>query len=62
MQIFRQLFLHKLLIINMVTKQDVKEVRNFLNKFNKKISVCMSDDVLKAIDNMCADYEFKYKM
>ena len=46
----------------MVTRQNVKEVRNFLNKFNKNISVCMSDDVLKAIDNMCSDYEFKYKM
>lgn len=46
----------------MVTKQDVREVRNLLNKFNKKISVCISDDVIKAIENMCADYEMKYNM
>lgn len=46
----------------MVTKQDVREVRNLLNKFNKKISVSISDDVIKAIENMCADYEMKYNM
>ena len=46
----------------MVTKQDVREVRNLLNKFNKKISVSISDDVIKAIENMCVDYEMKYNM
>jgi len=46
----------------MVTRQEVKEVRNFLNKFNKKTTVGISDDVIKAIDCMCADYEFKYQM
>ena len=46
----------------MVTKQDVKEVRNFLNKFNKKISVSISDDTINAINNMCADYEMRYNM
>lgn len=46
----------------MVTKQDVREVRNLLNKFNKKISVSISDDAIKAIENMCADYEMKYNM
>ena len=44
----------------MVTKQDVKEVRKFLNGFNNKITVCISDDTIKAIENMCADYEMKY--
>ena len=46
----------------MVTKQDVKTVRNFLNKFNKKMEVILSDDVLNSIENMVADYEFKYKI
>ena len=46
----------------MVTKQDVKTVRNFLNKFNAKMEVAISDDVLDSIENMVADYEFKYDM
>ena len=46
----------------MVTKQDVKTVRNFLNKFNTKMEVAISDDVLASIENMVADYEFKYNM
>lgn len=46
----------------MVTKQDVKEVRNFLNKFRININVSISDDAIKAIENMCADYEMRYNI
>ena len=46
----------------MVTKQDVREVRKFLDKFKSKTNVSMSDDVLNAIEEMCAVYEFKYNM
>ena len=44
----------------MVTKEEVREVRNFLKKFNSKTNVSISDDVIKAIDSMCSDYEFRY--
>ena len=46
----------------MVTKQDVREVRKFLDKFKSKTNVSMSDDVLNAIEEMCAVYELKYNM
>lgn len=46
----------------MVTRQDVKKVRKLLNGFNKKITVCISDDTIKAIENMCTDYEMRYNM
>ena len=46
----------------MVTKEEVKTVRKFLDKFKSKITVTVSDDVIKAIDSMCADYEFRYNM
>ena len=45
----------------MVTRQDVKIIRKFLNN-NKSGNINISVDELNAIDNMCADYEFKYKM
>ena len=40
----------------MVTRQDVKEVRKFLT--TKKLTNAAKD----AIENMCADFEFKYQM
>ena len=44
----------------MVTLQEVKTVRKFLNKFNSTMEVSISDDVINAIENMCVDYELKY--
>ncbi len=46
----------------MVTKQDIKKVRNFINNRKSGINVSIPSDILCAIDSMCADYEFKYDM
>ena len=36
--------------------------RKFLNKFKVNVNVSLSDDELDAIENLVADYEFKYDM
>ena len=44
----------------MITKEEVKQVRNFLNKACPDQSITLSASLLNAIDSMCADYEFQY--
>ena len=46
----------------MVTKEDVRLARKFLNKFKSNVTVGLSDDELNAIENLVVDYEFKYDM
>lgn len=46
----------------MVTREDVKLARKFLNKFKCNVTIGFSDDELNAIENLVADYEFKYNM
>lgn len=46
----------------MVTREDVRRARKFLNKFKRDVTVGLSDDELNAIENLVADYEFKYNM
>lgn len=44
----------------MVTREEVKSVRNFVNKLRSGINVSVPSDVLCVINNMCADYESQY--
>ena len=44
----------------MVTKEEVKQVRNFLNRAYPDRQIALSASLLNAIDSMCADYEFRY--
>ena len=44
----------------MVTREEVKSVRNFVNKLRYGVNVSIPSDILCAIDSMCADYEFRY--
>ena len=44
----------------MITKEEVKQVRNFLNRAYPDQSITLSASLLNAIDSMCADYEFQY--
>lgn len=46
----------------MITREDIRLARKFLNKFKRDITVGLSDDELNAIENLVADYEFKYDM
>jgi len=44
----------------MVTREEVKKVRNFVNKLRYDVNASIPNDILCAIDSMCADYEFRY--
>ena len=44
----------------MITREEVKQVRNFLNRACPGQSITLSASLLNAIDSMCADYEFRY--
>ena len=44
----------------MITKEEVKQVRNFLNMACPDQSITLSASLLNAIDSMCADYEYQY--
>lgn len=44
----------------MVTREEVKQVRNFLNRACPDKPITIPVSVLNAIDSMCADYEFRY--
>jgi hypothetical protein len=46
----------------MVTRSEVKNLRNFLNKSTSNKDVKIPSDILNTIDSMCADYEFKYDL
>ena len=44
----------------MVTREEVKSVRNFVNKLRYGVNVSIPSDILCAIDKMCSDYESQY--
>lgn len=44
----------------MVTREEVRQVRNFLNRSCPDKTMTLSASLLNAIDSMCADYEFQY--
>ena len=44
----------------MITREEVKQVRNFLNRACPGQSITIPVSLLNAIDSMCADYEFRY--
>lgn len=44
----------------MITREEVRVIRKFLNTTIPNVPVVMDAYLLNAIDSMCADYEFQY--
>ena len=44
----------------MITREEVKQVRNFLNRACPGQSITLPASLLNAINSMCEYYEFQY--